>query len=89
MKEYEMYFLRSILRRINIHEVVSMRIAKNLSNVCLCVPDFFFCNMHRFFDGKNAPSEYLDKAFFLCIADYYHTTLPVLRKAECIDNKVH
>ena len=50
---------------------------------------FFFCNMHRFFDGKNAPSEYLDKAFFLCIADYYHTTLPVLRKAECIDNKVH
>ena len=51
-----------------------MRIAKNLSNVCLCVPDFFFCNMHRFFDGKNAPSEYLDKAFFLCIEDYYHTT---------------
>ena len=88
MKEYEMYFLRSILRRINIHEVVSMRIAKNLMYGYV-FPIFFFCNMHRFFDGKNAPSEYLDKAFFLCIADYYHTTLPVLRKAECIDNKVH
>ena len=30
MKGYEMYFFKSILRRIKIHEVVSMRIAKNL-----------------------------------------------------------
>ena len=30
MKEFEMYFFKSILRRIKIHEVVSMRIAKNL-----------------------------------------------------------
>ena len=30
IKEYKMYFFKAILRRIKIHEVVSMRIAKNL-----------------------------------------------------------